>query len=300
MQVGKETRSLGSAIVTGSYVLWGLLPVFWALLTSVNSVFVLAQRVLWSAVFMGVYLALTHGLGEVKAALRDRRVMGLTFVAGALITFNWGIYIYTVASGQLLASSMGYFIEPVLVVLLGFVCFRERPTKGETVTLLFAVAGIGYLVVQTGHIPVLALLVSLPFAVYGAVKKSLVLTAQASLFLETLLMAPLALIFSLWWPMHCGGMEATMGGAALWLLPLSGLVTSVPLLLFNMGIKKVPYYFSGILMYINPTLQFLIGLLVFQEELVVDELISFVIIWVGILFTMAEKIRSIRQEARGC
>lgn len=294
----ERKKNWGLATVTGSYVLWGLLPAFWALLTQVNAVFTLAQRIVWSMVFMGLYLLLTHGLGEIRAAMRDRQTLWKTFLAGALITFNWGLYIYSVSSGQLLESSMGYFIEPVLVVLLGVVAFRERPTKGETVTLAFAVAGICWLVARTGHIPMLALLIALPFAVYGAVKKSLNLTAQASLFLETLLMTPFALGFSLWWGVRCGGMEPVLNGASFWLLPACGLVTSIPLLLFNVGVKIVPYYFTGILMYINPTLQFLMGLFYFKEELVKDELIAFLIIWVGILFTLWEKIRIIRRERK--
>lgn len=142
----------------------------------------------------------------------------------------------------------------------------------------------------------LALMVAIPFAIYGALKKKITLTAQTSLFMETLWMTPLALAFSGLVDGPPGGTAAVLGDAALWLLPASGVVTSVPLLLFNLGVREIPYYFSGILMYINPTLQFLVGLLYFGEALQVDQLIAFVIIWAGISVTMVEKGRRIRRE----
>lgn len=292
----EKGRKLGLVTVTGSYVLWGLLPAFWALLAQVNSVYILAQRIIWSLVFMGLYLAVTRGWGEILRVFRNKRALGKCFLCGVLITLNWGVYIYSVNSGHVLDASMGYFIEPVLVALLGVIAFRERPTTAEKLTFLFAAGGIIYLIVRTGSVPLLALAIGLPFSVYGAVKKHLDLSAQASLFMETLLMVPFALAFSWWWSARAGGMEAVLGGASFWLLPACGVVTSIPLLLFNLGVKEIPYYFSGILMYINPTLQFLMGLLYFREPMDADRLIAFVIIWVGILFTMGEKIKLIQAE----
>lgn len=292
----EKGRKLGLVTVTGSYVLWGLLPAFWALLAQVNSVYILAQRIIWSLVFMGLYLAVTRGWGEILRVFRNKRALGKCFLCGVLITLNWGVYIYSVNSGHVLDASMGYFIEPVLVALLGVIAFRERPTTAEKLTFLFAAGGIIYLIVRTGSVPLLALAIGLPFSVYGAVKKHLDLSAQASLFMETLLMVPFALAFSWWWSARAGGMEAVLGGASFWLLPACGGVTSIPLLLFNLGVKEIPYYFSGILMYINPTLQFLMGLLYFREPMDADRLIAFVIIWVGILFTMGEKIKLIQAE----
>lgn len=176
---------------------------------------------------------------------------------------------------------MGYFIEPVAVGLIGVLAFREKPSPGEKVTFLCAGAGIVFLTVRTGSLPVLALMVAIPFAIYGALKKKITLTAQTSLFMETLWMTPLALAFSRgWWTAHQGGTAAVLGDAALWLLPASGVVTSVPLLLFNLGVREIPYYFSGIFMYITPPSN-PGGPLYFGEALQVDQLIAFVIIWGG-------------------
>ena len=292
----EKGRKLGLDTVTGSYVLWGLLPAFWALLAQVNSVYILAQRIIWSLVFMGLYLAVTRGWGEIIRVFRDKQALGKCLICGVLITLNWGVYIYSVNSGHVLDASMGYFIEPVLVALLGVIAFRERPTTAEKLTFLFAAGGIVYLIVRTGSVPLLALMIGLPFSVYGAVKKHLALSAQASLFMETLLMMPFALLFSWWWSAQAGGMETVLGGASFWLLPACGVVSSIPLLLFNLGVKEIPYYCSGILMYMNPALQFLMGLLYFREPMDADRLIAFVIIWVGILFTMGEKIKLIQAE----
>lgn len=291
----QQKKTLGLVTVTGSYVLWGLLPGFWTLLASVNAVYILAQRIIWSLVIMGLYLAGTRSLGEIKAAFTDKTTFWKSVASGVLITLNWGIYIYAVNSGHVLDASMGYFIEPVIVALIGLIAFREKPTKGEWITFVFALGGILYLLATTGKLPILALAIATPFAIYGAVKKNLNLTAQTSLFMETLLMTPFALGFSWWWSAHVGGYDAVMNGTAFWLLPACGLVTSIPLLLFNMGVKEIPYYFSGILMYINPTLQFLTGLYM-GEPMDANRLIAFVIIWIGVLFTMADKIKIIRAD----
>lgn len=290
-------KKMGFLTVLGSYVLWGFLPGFWTLLAPVNSVYILAQRIIWSLVIMGIYLVLVRALGEVKFAFTDRPTFWRSLASGVFITVNWGLYIYAVNSGHVLDASMGYFIQPVVVALIGFLVFRERPTRGEWLTFIFAAAGILYLLVMTGTVPVLALAIVVPFAIYGAVKKDLKLTAHTSLFMETLLMTPLALAFCWWWSAQAGGFEAVMGGCSFWLLPACGLVTSIPLLLFNMGVKIIPYYFTGILMYINPTLQFLVGLYM-GEPLDHHRLIAFVIIWVGILFTLWDKVKLIRAERK--
>ena len=294
---GKKKRS-GAATVFGAYVLWGLLPGFWTLLAPVNSVYILAQRIVWSLAAMAVYLVLARRMGEALAALRDRRVLGKGFLCGVLITLNWGIYIYAVNSGHVLDASMGYFIEPVLVVLIGVLLFRERPSPAEKAAFCCALAGVLCLMVRTGRPPVLALAVAVPFCLYGAVKKGLDLSAQASLLLETLLMLPFALAFCGWWTVRCGGSAAVMRGVSFWLLPACGVVTTVPLLLFNLGVKEIPYYLSGIIMYINPTLQFLMGVLVFHEALDRDRLLAFVLIWAGILAVVGENQGRIRREKR--
>ncbi len=286
----------GSLGVAAAYVCWGVLTVFWNLLGEVNSVYVLSQRIIWSMVFMGIFIAATGKWKEIAAVFRNRKQLATCFICGILITINWGVYIFAVSSGHVLDASLGYFIEPVLVGAIGMLLFRERPSRMERITFLFALIGVAYMIVRTRTVPMLALLISGSFALYGAVKKNLDISPYASLFMETLCMTPFALLFALWAD-HAGmGSIGVLSGAEFLLLPACGIITSVPLLLFNIGVKEIPYYISGILMYINPTLQFLMGLFYFHEELDTNRLTAFCFIWFGILFTVADHVGQSRKN----
>jgi len=287
----------GSLGVAAAYVCWGVLTIFWNLLGEVNSVYVLSQRIIWSMVFMGIFMACTGKWQEIAPIFRNRKQLITCFVCGVLITINWGVYIFAVSSGHVLDASLGYFIEPVLVGAIGLLVFQERPSRLELTTFLFAVIGVVYLVVRTGTIPALALLISGSFAIYGAVKKNLAISPHASLFMETLCMTPFALLFAFWADSAGMGSIGVLSGAEFLLLPACGVITSIPLLLFNIGVKEIPYYISGILMYINPTLQFLMGLFYFHEVLDMNKLIAFGFIWFGIVFTVADHLRQIRKKA---
>lgn len=293
----KRKTTYGSVSVALTYVCWGVLTVFWNLLGEVDSLYILAQRIIWSMVFMGIYSVALRKMPEIAEAFRDKKKFGICFVCGILITINWGVYIFAVNSGHVLDASLGYFLEPVLVVAIGMMIFRERPSTLEKITLAFSVASLVYMVAAARSFPILALLIGGSFAVYGAVKKSLELTPHASLFVETLCMTPFALIFTVVAESRGMGSAGVLHGAQFLLLPACGIVTSIPLLLFNRGVKEIPYYISGILMYINPTLQFLMGLFYFHEELDRNRLTAFLIIWVGVLFTLADKLRMMRKTA---
>lgn len=287
---------LGGAAVASAYIIWGFLTIFWNLLTDVNPVYILSQRITWSMVFMGIYIVIIKKTAEIKNIFKEKKTLLTCFVCGVLVTINWGVYIYAVNSSHVLDASLGYFIEPVLVGILGLIVFKEKPSTLEKITFVFSAAGLIYMVVSTGVFPILSILIAGSFAVYGAVKKNLQLTPQASLFMETLFMTPFALIFAFYAEGHGMGSMGVVEGWRLLLLPACGIVTSIPLLLFNIGVKKIPYYFSGILMYINPTIQFFMGLFYFGEPLDKNRLISFVIIWVGILFTVTDKIMQAKKE----
>ena len=292
----KQRRAFGTITVFLTYVLWGVLGIYWGLLNEVNPVYILANRILWSAVFMGLYALLRHRSGEIKSVLADKKALGKCFLCAVLITVNWGVYIYAINSGHTLDASLGYFIEPVLVGLIGVAAFKERPTRLERATFILAVIALGYMLLRTGTLPYLAILIAGSFAAYGGVKKNWDLSPEVSLFLETLCMAPFSLGFILWAEANGRGVMGTATSAELILLVVSGIATSVPLLLFNTGVKHIPYYFSGILMYINPTIQFLVGIFYFKETLDTDRLVAFIIIWVGVLLALFDKVRRIRQE----
>lgn len=291
-----KRRTFGAITVFLTYVLWGVLGIYWGLLSDVNPVYILANRIVWSAVFMGLYALLRHRGGEIKRILTDKKMLGKCFLCGVLITINWGVYIYAVNSGHMLDASLGYFIEPVLVGLIGVLAFKERPTKLEWTTFALAIVALGYMLIRTGTMPYLAIIIAGSFAVYGGVKKNMELTPEVSLFVETLCMAPFALAFIAWAEANGLGTLETATAGRILLLIFSGIVTSVPLLLFNVGVKHIPYYFSGILMYVNPTIQFLVGIFYFKETLDTNRLVAFIIIWVGVLLALFDKVRKMKQE----
>ena len=293
---GQKKQTLGVMEVAFAYVCWGLLTVFWNLLADVNPVYILAQRILWSMVFMGIYITAVGKWQEITAVFHNMHDLGICFICGVLITVNWGVYIYAVNSGHVLDASLGYFIEPILVASIGMLVFREKLSRMEKITFWFAAAGLLYMMVMKKTFPALALLIAGSFAVYGAVKEKLDITPQASLFMETLCMTPLALGFIIFAEARGMGSLGVLHGAQFLLLPACGVITSVPLLLFNIGIKEIPYYLSGILMYINPTLQFLMGLFYFHEEMDIQRFTAFVIIWIGILFTVYEKVQMMKKH----
>lgn len=297
MKKKSNSSAFGAMIVALAYALWGSLILFWNLLNEVNPVFILSQRILWSMVFMAIYLFATGGIGEIKRVFKDGRSLLLCFVCGVLVTVNWGVYIYAVNSSHVLDASLGYFIEPVMVALIGIVAFKEKPSTLEKITYIFAFASLAYILFASKTVPLLSLVISGSFAIYGAVKKKLSITPGASLFMETLLMTPFALTFAIYAQSHSMGTAGVLSGAALLLLPACGVITSVPLLMFNVGVRKIPYYFSGILMYINPTLQFIIGYFYFHEPLDRNRLIAFIILWVGAAFTVIDKLLQWKKDS---
>lgn len=288
----------GVISVSTAYICWGLLTIFWNLLSGVNSLYILAQRVIWSMVFIGAYAIIIGRWPQIKQVFRSYRMLGLCLLCGVLITVNWGVYIYAVNSGHVLDASLGYFLEPVLVTVTGLLFFKERLNRREKITFACALVGLVYIVVATGTLPVLALAIALSFAAYGALKKKLPLDPYVSLFMETLMITPFALIFVAFSETGGTGALHVLHGWKILLLPACGIVTGIPLLMFNIGVRKIPYYMSGIIMYLNPTLQFFMGLFYFHEQLDPHQLVAFIIIWVGVGFTLWDKIAMIRSAAR--
>jgi len=285
--------SKGSLIVLISYIIWGFLTLFWSLLEEVNSFYILAQRIAWSMVLMAGYISFMGSWGEIKAIFRNGKHLLICFVSGVLVTINWGMYIYAVTNGHVLDSSLGYFIEPILVALVGLILFKERMSTAEKITFVFALAGLIYLITVTRALPSIALVIALSFCAYGAVKKSLDISPHASLFMETLFMTPFALVVIAYMEANGNGSIGILSGAEYLLLPACGLVTSLPLLLFSIGVKKIPYYIAGIIMYVSPTITFILGLVYFHEILDIHRLIAFLLIWVGIFITLIEKFKLI-------
>lgn len=272
----------GTLMVLASYVLWGLLTIFWKLLADIDSFYVLCCRIVFSLAVSAALLPLTGGWAVAKAVLKDRKLLLRMLACGLLISFNWGVLIYCVSAGRVLDTSLAYYINPLLAILLGFILFREKLTAAQWVSVIIAAIGVAAPMVMAGQFPYLALLCGLSFALYGAVKKKANVPGGISTFIETLLVAPIALAVALVMELNAGPISTgALFGWRLLLLPAAGAVTFLPVFLYSSGIPGTPMSLSGVLMYINPTLQLLCGLVLFNETMSSAMLVTFVCVWVA-------------------
>lgn len=261
--------------VLGCYVLWGLLPVFWKLLAGVNSAYVLAQRIVFSCLFCFAVILIKKNGGELKNILRDKKQRRLYLACGLLISANWGVYILTVATGRILEASLAYYMNPLFSILIGALIFKERLSGVQWLSVALAFVGVMYSVVLYGSVPYLAIIIGLTFALYGAIKKGIKAESEVSICMETVSVLPLALIFIVYAQLSGFTTFASLSVKEMLLLVLTGAITSVPLMLFASGIKRTSITVSGILMYINPTLQLLLGVFVYNEEFTKANAVTF-------------------------
>ena len=280
----KKTTEKNSILqVFASYVLWGIFPVFWKLLAELNAFYVLASRIVWSAVFCFLLIVLTKNTAELKTVLSDKKMQKILMCSGIAIAVNWGVYIYAVNSGHILDASLAYYLNPLMVIALGFFLFREKLVFRQWLAIAIAALGILIAIIAYGEVPVFAIVIGTSFAIYGAIKKNVKCSGLISTFIEAAFLTPFALIYILWAEMGHMGAVGTLEGLQFLLIPMSGIVTSIPLLLFSIGVSKVSMSLTGILMYINPTLQFLIGILLYNESFDKAKGIMFVCVWIGVI-----------------
>lgn len=292
----KEMLKKGPLCVLICYILWGLLPVFWKTLAAVDSVYVLACRILWSLLLVTGVLLAGRRFSAVGAVMQNRRELGRLVLAGIFICINWGVFIWAVNSGHMLDSSLAYYMNPILSILLGTLFFREKLTPMQWLAVGVTFTGLVVTVIRYGKIPWIALIIGGSFAIYGALKKGVQSEAAVSMFFETAVLAPFALAFALWAESRSSGAIGVLHGWQWLLLPLAGLVTTVPLLFFAYGIKETPMSLSGILMYINPTLQLLMSVLVFHEEFTLTHGILFGFVWTGLVLYVVSGMRNRKQK----
>lgn len=282
--------------VLGCYVLWGLLPVFWKLLAGVNSAYVLAQRIVFSCLFCFAVILIKKNGGELKNILRDKKQRRLYLACGLLISANWGVYILTVATGRILEASLAYYMNPLFSILIGALIFKERLSGVQWLSVALAFIGVMYSVVLYGSVPYLAIIIGLTFALYGAIKKGIKAESEVSICMETVSVLPLALIFIVYAQLSGFTTFASLSVKEMLLLVLTGAITSVPLMLFASGIKRTSITVSGILMYINPTLQLLLGVFVYNEEFTKANAVTFAFVWLAVILFVGDGLRHKRHE----
>ncbi|MEI7772893.1 MAG: EamA family transporter RarD [Chloroflexales bacterium] len=288
----------GMTYAAGSYVLWGLLPLFWHALSGVPAVEILAHRIVWALSVTLLLNVVTGGLPALGATLRDRRVL-LTFTLSALLlTVNWFIYIWAVNAGYVVETSLGYFINPLVNVIFGVLFLRERLRPGQIAALGVAFAGVLYLTVLYGSPPWIALALAFSFGCYGLLRKTASLGSLEGLTLETIIAAVPAVAYLLFIEASGGGAFVRAGMGTTLLLVASGIVTAVPLLLFASGARKITLVMLGILQYIAPTIQFALGVTVFHEAVTPQRLVGFALVWLALAIYTFEGAAVFRQRAR--
>ncbi len=291
-----ENRA-GLWVAVASFVLWGLMPLYWHLLKAVPSLQIVAHRVIWSTLLVVAWLLWKHGRGWLRAALARPRAAWMLGLSGALIGFNWSLYIWAVNAGHVVESSLGYFINPLLNVVLGVAFLHERLARAQWAAVALAAAGVLWLTVQFGQPPWIAILLALSFALYGLLRKLLAIDAVAGLGVESVYLFLPALAVMLWGETHGqGGFLDGWGLALGGLLVFGGALTALPLIGFAFAVRRVPLSVVGLLQYIAPTLQFLTGVFVFHEAFDRDRLVGFAFIWLGLaIFAIDGALRARRQ-----
>ena len=278
-----------------AYGLWGLLPIFFKLLHAVTPVEVVAQRVIWSLVLIIGVLAARRNLGALGAALRDRRIV-LPLAASALfIGFNWLVYVWSVNNGHVIAASLGYFLNPLVNVALGVLVLKERLRRGQAIAITIAAVGVAIMAAAALTTLWISVGLAVSFALYGLVRKLTPVAPMVGLGAETLLLAPLALAYLLWLWGH-GGISLGRESYTSSLLIFSGALTTVPLILFAMAAQRLPLTTLGLIQYLAPTLQFLCGVLLYGEKLTQGQMISFALIWLGLILFATDSIATARKN----
>lgn len=264
-----------------AYTMWGCFPLYFALFDDVPAFEILLHRIIWACLFLIGLISLLRRWPPVVTALGDPKRLGRVLVCAIVIGFNWGMYIYAVESKQVLQASLGYFLTPLVNVALGMLVLREVMAKLQLVALGLASIAIAAQFVMLGELPWISLLLALSFGSYGLFRKQVPLDGLSGLFVETLLLLPLALIALAWLSLN-GSSHFLQDSSSTALLIASGVLTALPLMAFAGAAHRLRLATLGFLMYINPTIQFLIALIVFDEPLGIIQLVTFVLIWIGL------------------
>ncbi len=281
-----------------AYVLWGAFPLYWPLLEPGGAFEILAHRILWSMLTMGVLVLVIGRRAQLKAIWVDRRVRLLLIVAAVTITFNWATYIYGVNSGRVVETSLGYFINPLVTVLMGVVLLKERLRPLQWVAMGVGFVAVSVLTWDYGRLPYVALILAFSFGTYGLAKKTANVGAVESLSFETAVIAPFAAAYVAWLGITGTAEFGSNGVSHALLYTTTGIVTAIPLICFGAAATRVSMVSLGLLQYLAPILQFGLGVLVFHEDMPPGRWAGFVLVWLAVSIFTVEAIRNHRRLLR--
>jgi chloramphenicol-sensitive protein RarD len=265
-----------------AYVLWGIVPIYWKLMRGIGPVEILAHRVVWGMLACAAIVWASGAGPALRAALADRKVVAMMAVSGALLTLNWGTFVYAVVSDHLVDASVGYFINPLLSVVLGAAVLREPVSRLSWTALGLAAAGVALLTWHAGHLPWIAVVVSISFAGYGLVRKLARVEALVGSAIETALLAPLAAGYLAILAIRGSGELGHAGLAGHILVISTGVVTAVPLVMFSIAARRLPLSTLGFLQFLGPILQLVLAVALYGEPFVREQQIAFGLIWLGL------------------
>lgn len=290
---------MGLWCALSAYALWGVMPLYWKQLGAVSALEIMLQRLWWSFVLLLLYVIVSKRLARILQILKNKRLVMLLFLSSALISSNWFTFIWAVNDGQIIATSLGYFLAPIFNMLCGVILFKDTLSRPQWLAVVLAGIGVGSQLIIAGQLPFVSLFLSLSFVIYGVLRKIAPVGTVDGMFVETMLLAPIGLAWLLWL-----GFDNALwfGQNAFWLenilLVTTGVITVFPMLLFTYGARHLRLTTLGLVQYLSPTFTLLIGVLVYGEAVSVAYSISFIFIWGGLLIYSLESLRQYRKAQK--
>nr|WP_281268060.1 EamA family transporter RarD [Arthrobacter psychrolactophilus] len=284
----------------GAYGLWGMMPLYFLLLLPANSIEIVANRVIWSLIFCALIITATRGWGKMAAALKNRRIMGTLSIAGFLIVINWLTYVFAVTTGNTIEASLGYFINPLVSVLIGVIVLKEKLRPLQWLAVGIGFVAVVVLTFSYGKLPWIALVLAASFGIYGFVKNRVggKVDAITSLSIETAVLTPFAIAAMIAVTLMGQATLLALGAGHFWLMASAGIVTAVPLLFFGASASRLSMTGIGLLQFMTPVVQFIIAITLLGEHMSLERWIGFSIVWVALIILMTDMLVHYRKASR--
>lgn len=284
-----QATQKGFILALATFIMWGVFPIFFKFIEGIAATEVLAHRIIWSALILLVILIITKRLNSVKRIAKIKKVTLTLAITGALIASNWGVFIYAINQNEILATSLGYFINPLFSILLGAIILKEELSPALKLSIFIVFIAIGVQIYAIGNLPLISIILPLSFALYGLLRKRLGIRTFEGLFIETIILTPFALLYLLYLAINNSSeFGINFNGIMLF---LSGFVTILPLLTFNASTKYLKLSTIGFLQYISPTLSMIIAVFIYNETLDFYKIISFALIWISLAIATISNLR---------
>ena len=287
----------GVIFALAAYSMWGIAPMYFKLLASVPALEIVMHRIVWSALVLCLLLVLRKKLSQVLKAIRDPKIITTLSISGLLLAGNWLVFIWAVNNDRMLDASLGYFINPLFNVLLARLFLQESLTRLQLLAVFVALSGVVFLIYSYGQLPWIALALAISFSIYGLLRKKVMVDSMPGLFIESCIMLPFAVLYWLIMDTSSGNMLANSFDLNMTLL-LAGVVTTAPLLCFTAAARRIRYTTLGFFQYIGPSLMFLLAVLYYQEPLDKTRIVTFVLVWIGLLIYVFDSLRVYRKSRR--